>query len=238
VNPQEPWTGQAWYDWYVAATPNDPNQVYIGGIDSFRGTVSGSTAKWVNITTQGSNSIHPDQHCLTFAPNDPQVIYAGCDGGIFRSANSGATWAALNKGLGITEIEYLAGDPNTWKWLMAGTQDNGTIRYTGSSSFDWDSIAGGDGGDCAVNQSNPLVVYHSYYDVSLERSADKGDTWTSLGLPWPPTLASLWYPPVEVFGSTVAIGAACFWHPEMVCSHGQPLLLVFPPMNFHLPCAI
>ncbi len=208
VDPQEPWTGQAWYDWYVAATPNDPNQVYIGGIDSFRGTVNGSLAKWINITTQGNNSIHPDQHCLTFAPNDPQVIYAGCDGGIFRSANSGATWVALNKGLGITEIEYLAGDPNTWKWLMAGTQDNGTICYTGSPSFEWDSIAGGDGGDCGVDQSNPLIVYHSYYNVSLERSTNKGGTWTSLGLPWPPTLASLWYPPVEVFGSTVAIGAA------------------------------
>ena len=74
-----------------------------------------------------------------------------------------------------------ASDPNTWKWLMAGTQDNGTIRYTGSTV--WDHIADGDGGDCGVNQLNPNIVYHSYYGVSLERSNNKGNTWTWLAPP-------------------------------------------------------
>jgi hypothetical protein len=193
---------QAWYDWCVAAPPNNSARVYIGAIDTLRGNLSGSTWTWANITTHGTNSIHPDQHCLTFAPNNSQIIYAGNDGGIFRSANSGATWKALNKGLGITEIEYLGSDPNTWKWLMAGTQDNGTIRYAGSTV--WDHIADGDGGDCGVNQLNPNVVYHSYYYVSLERSNNKGNTWTWLA---PPNVPALFYPPVEVSGSTVAIGA-------------------------------
>src|SRR5262249_22993095 len=55
------------------------------------------------------------------------------------------------------------------------------------------------------------VVYHSFYDASLERSANKGQTWTNLKPPHfsaldnPPT--SLFYPPVEVSGLTVAIGA-------------------------------
>src|SRR5262249_16928540 len=127
---------QAWDDWDVAAPPKNQNQVYIGGNDADRGNVNGAPGTWTKITTQGNNRNHPDQHCLTFSPNNPQIIYAGNDGGIFRSANSGATWTALNKGLGITEIEYLASDPNTWKWLMGGTQDNGTIRYTGSMVWD------------------------------------------------------------------------------------------------------
>ena len=193
---------QAWYDWYVAATPNNAAQVYLGAIDTLRGNLAGSTWTWTNITTQGSKSIHPDQHCLSFSPDNSNIIYAGNDGGIFRSANKGANWKALNEGLGITEIEYLASDPNTWKWLMAGTQDNGTIRYTGSTV--WDHIADGDGGDCGVNQPSPNVVYHSYYNVSLERSNNKGDSWSSLN---PPNVPSLFYPPVEVFGSTVAIAA-------------------------------
>lgn len=210
---------QAWYDWYVAASPDNKGLVYLGAIDTYRGTLRGSTWSWTDVTSQGSNSIHPDQHCLAFAPNNSQVIYAGNDGGIFRSANSGATWKALNKGLGITEIEYLAGDPNTWKWLMAGTQDNGTIRYTGSTV--WDHIADGDGGDCGVNQLNPNVVYHSYYNVSLERSNNKGNTWTSLA---PPSISSLFYPPVEVFGSTVAIGATSL----VVTRTGGPPWATFP----------
>jgi len=192
---------QAWYDWYVAAAPDDRGRVYLGAIDGYRGTLSGSTWTWKDITTQGSNSIHPDQHCLTFSPGNSQIIYAGNDGGIFRSADRGATWRPLNRGLGITEMEYLAGDPTTWKWLMAGTQDNGTIRFTGSAV--WDHIADGDGGDCGVNQLSPNIVYHSFYSVSLERSSNKGNTWTDLS---PSGVPSFFYPPVEVFGSTVAIG--------------------------------
>jgi hypothetical protein len=196
---------QAWYDWYVAATPDNKGQVYLGAIDTFRGDLSGSSWKWTNITTQGDKSIHPDQHCLTFSPGNSKIIYAGNDGGIFRSASSGSSWTTLNKGLGITEVEYLAGDPSTWKWLMAGTQDNGTISFNGASTLAWVHIADGDGGDCGVNQMSPNVIYHSYYNVSLERSNNKGGSWSGLA---PPNLASLFYPPVEVFGSTVAIGAS------------------------------
>jgi hypothetical protein len=193
-------TQQSWYDWYVAVPPNNRGRVYVGAIDTLRGDLSGGTWKWTNITTQGSNSIHPDQHCLAFSPTDSNVIYAGNDGGIFRSANAGATWKALNKGLGITELEYLASDPNTWKWMMSGTQDNGTIAFIGSPA--WKHIADGDGGDCGVNQLNPNVLYHSYYDMSLERSTNKGVTWASLPVP---SMSSLFYPPVEVFVSTVAM---------------------------------
>ena len=192
---------QAWYDWYVAATPDNRNQVYIGAIDTLRGDLSGSTWTWTNITSQGANSIHPDQHCLTFAPGNSKTIYAGNDGGIYRSTNSGGKWTTINKGLAITEIEYMASDPNTSKWLMAGTQDNGTIRFTGATK--WDHIADGDGGDCGVDQQNPNTVFHSFYNVTLERSNNKGNSWTWLA---PPNVPSLFYPPVEVAGLTVAIG--------------------------------
>ena len=194
---------QAWYDWYVAATPNNAQEVFLGAIDTVRGNLTGSTWTWKNITTQGAKSIHPDQHCLAFAPNAPKTIYLGNDGGVYRSVNGGASWTARNRGLGITEIEYLAMDPTTAKWLMAGTQDNGTIRYR--NSLVWDHIADGDGGDCGVNQFLPSEVYHSFYRVSLERSTNKGNTWTRLV---PPGVPSLFYPPIEVFGTTVGIGGA------------------------------
>jgi hypothetical protein len=196
--------GQAWYDWYVAATPNDPNEVYLGEKAGFRGNLSGVTWTWTPIVTNGANSIHPDQHCLTFSPTSTSTIYAGNDGGIYKSTNKGVTWTALNYGLGITEITYMAGNPNTWKWLAAGTQDNGTIRFTGP--LEWDHIADGDGGDCGVNQTSSNVVYHSFFNATLERSTTSGNfgTWTNL-VP-PPSVSSLFYPPVEVADLTVAVG--------------------------------
>ena len=207
VDPDDPWTNQAWYDWHVAATPDNPRQVYLGAIDLYRGDFDGSSRNFTDISTQGPHSIHPDQHCLTFSPENSRVIYAGSDGGIFRSANSGRTWRSLNPGLGISEIQYLAGDPNSSNWLMAGTQANGTIRYNGS--LQWKQIAQGDGRDCGVNPLDPDEVYPSfYYDsrygLSFPISKNKGDTWRDLK---PPNIPMNFYPPVEVFGQTVAIGA-------------------------------
>jgi hypothetical protein len=207
VDTNDPWTNQAWYDWHVSATPDNPQQVYLGAIDLYRGDFNGSSWNFTDISTQGPHSIHPDQHCLTFSPEDSSVIYAGSDGGIFRSANSGRTWRSLNPGLAICEIQYLAGDPRSSNWLMAGTQDNGTIRYNGS--LQWKQIAQGDGGDCGVNALDPNEVYHSfYYDsrygLSFQISRNKGDTWRDLK---PPNIPMNFYPPVEVFGQTVAIGA-------------------------------
>ena len=190
----------------MAATPNDVNEVYVGAIDTLRGNLSGATWSWTNISTQGTNSIHPDQHCLTFSPTSSSTIYAGNDGGIYRSTNKGATWTALNKGLGITEIEYMAGFAGGASGnLMAGTQDNGTIlRILGPA---WSHIADGDGGDCGVNQlSNKL--YHSFYSPTLQRGtlSGTGVAWVNL-VPPPSGGSSLFYPPVEVVETTVAIGA-------------------------------
>ncbi len=206
-------TGQAWYDWYVAATPNNINEVYLGEIAGFRGNLSGATWTWTPVVSNGANSIHPDQHCLTFSPANSSTIYAGNDGGIFKSANKGATWTALNKGLGITEIEYMAGVPGTSSNLMAGTQDNGTIfRVIGSV---WGHIADGDGGDCGINQTS-LLLYHSFYSATLQRGplTASGVAWTNLVPPPPPppptppySLPSLFYPPVEVAELTVVIGS-------------------------------
>jgi photosystem II stability/assembly factor-like uncharacterized protein len=229
VDRDRPWTGQAAYDWYVAAAPDNEAQIYLGAIDLYRGTLSGSTWRFKDISTQGANSIHPDQHCLAFSPDDPKVIYAGSDGGLFRSPDRGATWAPLNSGLAISEIEYIAADPNTSQWLMTGTQDNGTVRFTGSAV--WDQIAEGDGGDCGVNPANPNEVYHSFYCdpqtglLGFESSTNKGKTWSPRDVN---IESAMFYPPVEVSGSTVAIGATAVFLSRDKAVHWDKKKLGFP----------
>jgi hypothetical protein len=203
-------TNQAWYDWYLGVSPDNPGQIYVGAIDSYRGDLSGSTWTWLDISTKGAgqDSIHPDQHAIAFAPGHADTIYVGCDGGLFRSDNRGVNWTHCNNGLVISEFEYLAQNNAAPRWLIGGTQDNGTARWTGSGT--WDHIADGDGGDCGVNQTVPTTVFHTYYGMSLERSTTSGNfgSWTNISPPVPAGESALFYPPFEcsMSGDTIAMG--------------------------------
>ena len=109
----------------------------------------------------------------------------------------------------ISEFEYLAQHPGSSRWIIGGTQDNGTERWTGSPT--WEHVADGDGGDCAVNRTNPDTVFHTYYGMSPERSTTAGEfgSWTYVPPPVPAGEGSLFYPPFEASaagGDTVAMG--------------------------------
>jgi photosystem II stability/assembly factor-like uncharacterized protein len=207
-------TGQAWYDWFAAVAPNNPDVLYLGGINVHRGgrQLNGSW-RWTNISAKKptGDSVHPDQHAIAFSPADANVVYVGNDGGIYRSPDAGVSWESLNKGLCITEIEFLAQHPDYDAWLLAGTQDNGTIRYEGQQT--WYQIQDGDGGACAVDETSPATCYHAFYGAYLEKSSQGGGwgTWTGTV---PDELAEedgLFYPPLAVNGKLVVRGATQVW---------------------------
>jgi photosystem II stability/assembly factor-like uncharacterized protein len=193
--------GQGWYDWFAAVAPNNPDLLYVAGIDAHKGVRSTSGVwSWTDISAKtAGDSIHPDQHCIAFSPTNPNIVYIGCDGGIYRSPDGGITWKSLNKGLCITEFEYLAQHPQWEAFLIGGTQDNGTLRYEGSEV--WFHVQDGDGGDCGVNASTPYTCFHTFFNMGLERSTTGGGwgSWSWIELSSP----SLFYPPVEVRNNIV-----------------------------------
>jgi photosystem II stability/assembly factor-like uncharacterized protein len=196
---------QAWYDWFLGASPDRTTQVYIGAIEAYRGDRQRNGSwRWTRISNKPGQDIHPDQHAIAFSPTNANTVYIGNDGGLYRSPDRGTSWFSLNNGLPITEIEYIAQDPGDARWLLAGTQDNGSIRYTGHRV--WEHVADGDGGDCAVNRINPDICHHSYYNMGMERSTRKGGwgTYSWVGPNVPSGYSSLFYPPMESNGSTIA----------------------------------
>lgn len=208
-------TNQAWYDWFVAAAPDVPTQVYCGAIDVHRGDLTGPIWTWINVSSKIiGQSIHPDQHAMAFDPAAPNTVYFGNDGGLYRSPDRGITFQHCNNGLVISEFEYVAQHPGSARWLMGGTQDNGTARWTGAPS--WDHIADGDGGDCGVNRANPATVFHTYFGMSPERSTVSGDfgSWTDIRPPVPAGENSPFYPPFEVSattGDTIAMAGGALY---------------------------
>ena len=235
---------QAAYDWYVAVPPGSADVVYLGAIELVKGQRAAdgqgslntgwpSVPPWSDLSSRQrvGDSIHPDQHTLAFDPRDPNVIYAGNDGGIFRSPDAGSTWQSLSAGLAISEVEYLTQRPDEPDWILAGLQDNGTIRHQGGQG--WAQVALGDGGDCGTNAADPDTCYHSYYFMYMERSSHRGDpdSWEDVTPPDsdPDQFNQLFYPPLEVNGQVVVKAG------EVACvssdSGGTWTQVPLPPAN-------
>jgi hypothetical protein len=165
--------GQCWYDAPVAI--NASNHIYIGG--NADGTASAimkkstdSGATFVKV----QNGLHADSHAIAFDPVDPNVVYTGNDGGIFKSTTGGTgTWQSLNGGLNggtpINSMQYMsvAVHPTDPYFTIGGTQDNGTHRIKTDGT--WTRTDYGDGGWALIDQSSTSVTsvrqYHTYYNT-------------------------------------------------------------------------
>jgi photosystem II stability/assembly factor-like uncharacterized protein len=206
--------GQAWYDWCFAVSPANPNVVMWGAIELYSGKrSSASNWQWKNVSSRSSgDSIHPDQHHIQFDPVDPQTVYVCNDGGVFRSPDGGTKWESLNKGLGITEFEFLAHLESKDRWIFGGTQDNGSL--SNDTGGEWDQVALGDGGDCAAIDGTSARCYHSYYGMWIERAAATGTNafqWVDVSPPFPENYPALFYPPMDAMGTLLAkAGASLF----------------------------
>lgn len=175
--------GQGWYDLVLEVNPNNENQAFVGGVNLYR-TNDGGT-NWTKISHWYSGTgipyVHADQHHFAFHPNDPNIIYAANDGGLFISINSGTGWADLsNGGMNIMQFYKIAISAQNPGFVLGGSQDNGTNRLLNLS---WDNVLGGDGMDCAIDYSNGTTCYAEYYYGNMFRSTNSGNTFISIGGP-------------------------------------------------------
>ncbi len=192
--------GQAFYDLSIGVDPTDAsgNTFYAAGqagANSFIRVVvtpGSPPTTAVQDISGGTNSPHADHHVMAF--DAANHLLEGNDGGIWRleTLTPALTWANLNGNLGITEFVGVALDPSATNIAYGGSQDNGSEKYTGSTT--WTAIAGGDGGFVRVDQANHATVYHEFYGTNLVRSTDSGATFPTNITP-PGATGGLFYVP-------------------------------------------
>jgi photosystem II stability/assembly factor-like uncharacterized protein len=160
-------SGQCWYDIAVALDPNNANLIYLGG--SANGTTGSVYVRSTNGSTftRSDTGLHADMHALAVAPSNPTIVYAGNDGGIWRSSDSGATWVSKNNGqFSATQFQSVAVHPTDRNFLIGGTQDNGTEWRKADGT--WFRADFGDGGYALIDQSaadtTNVTMYHTYFN--------------------------------------------------------------------------
>ncbi len=168
---------QAWYDLHlecgsrlVGGVPTDT--LYVGLIDLSQSRDGGAT--WQNLggpTYTGNAILHNDQHFLALNPNGLGEALVGCDGGAFRLNDNLSTnvWSfnSLNRIAGATQYYRMAVHPTDPTRILGGAQDNATPAALGNLSA-WRNVGGGDGGFCAIKNSN--IQFATSQNLGLSRT--------------------------------------------------------------------
>ncbi|WP_242015593.1 VPS10 domain-containing protein [Robertkochia marina] len=158
---------RAWYYSRIYADTQDEDVVYVMNVSYHKSKDGGKTFS-------GSNAPHGDHHDLWIAPEDPQRMIIGDDGGAQVSYDGGDTWSTYHNQ--PTSQFYRVTTDNHFPYrIYAAQQDNSTIRIAhrtedGSiSEDDWESTAGGESAHIAVDPENDDVVYGGSYGGFLTR---------------------------------------------------------------------
>ena len=167
--------GQGWYTLSIAASPTNANEVVVGGVNIWRTTNQGTNwSLFAHWTGSGAPFAHADVHELIY--KNATTVYAGTDGGVFFTNNSGTSFAAVNGAMNISQIYKLGLSQLTYSLGITGHQDNGTNLFTGG----WNQTMGGDGMNCFIDQFNDQVMYGEQYNGSFNRSTNGGATWAGI----------------------------------------------------------
>jgi photosystem II stability/assembly factor-like uncharacterized protein len=175
--------GQCFYDMAIVATP-DNQTIHLGG--AARSGSGSCIADVMKRSTNGGTSfarndtvLHADEHALAIAPSNPNVVYTGSDGGIWRSTNNGTNWTSLNNTeFSATQFQGVTLHPFDRNFLMGGTQDNGTICRAADGTFT--HCRDGDGGyaliDTNAQDTTNVLMYHTFFNqtnsqIGFERAA-------------------------------------------------------------------
>jgi len=182
-------TAQGWYDHMLTSIPNDEaEEIILGGIRMWRWELTSATpgiTAWEEVNanfTSGPGQppspiyVHSDIH--TDAWDSQGRLYAGTDGGVYRSENNGGTWTELVQDYITTQFYAIAFNPQGQ--VLGGTQDNSSLwlNLEGSNPKFATALIGGDGVGCEISQYFPDYMFMSQQRGTIYRTTDRGETVT------------------------------------------------------------
>ena len=165
-------SSQSWYDMALTVSDTNSDIVFVGVLDIWKSTDGGDNFSQINYWyDHNAQFTHADIHFLRYFNN---VLYAGTDGGIYRSANDGAIFEDLSTNLSISQLYTISVSKTSSQKIAGGLQDCGGFAYSNNA---WNSYHGGDGMGSAID---PALDDHYYgftqYGSNLYLNTAGGNT--------------------------------------------------------------
>ena len=168
--------------------------VLVGSVGQgvHRSTDGGETWRRLSI----GQGFHSDAivRALAVNPADSREVLCGTDLGLYRSGDSGASWARVDSALNSYCVWSLAVDQSNPKVMFAGTGTPTPARIFRSTDagLTWDERPVDIADECpavgvprvtgiAIDPDNPRSIWASIEVDGLRHSADGGDTWSRVG---------------------------------------------------------
>jgi len=179
--------GQGWYNNVAIVSPTDSSTVLVGGVYPYNSSEGGimrsrdAGVSWTDVTSGVDHvAVHPDQHAFAFGPDG--TLWLGNDGGVWKTSDLGDHWTDCNATLAAAQLYTVAVHPSDPNDILAGTQDNGSIRYTGT--VDWGVVSSGDGGPVMYERAAPNYFFTTYVRLDPVEEWNNGAYVRDVTGPW------------------------------------------------------
>ena len=182
VNSERKLRQRAWYYTRLYADTQDEDVVYVLNVRYHKSTDGGKTFNTFNAP-------HGDHHDLWIAPEDPNRMIIGDDGGAQISYDGGTTWSTYYNQPTAQFYRVTTDNAHPYRIYVA-QQDNSTIRIRHRSDGraigddDWEETAGGESAHIAVDPQNNDIVYGGSYGGFLTRVNHDAGTVRAVNV-WP-----------------------------------------------------
>jgi photosystem II stability/assembly factor-like uncharacterized protein len=170
INKERKLRQRAWYYSQIYADPKDTNTIYALNVGFYRSRDGGKTFP------QTINPPHGDNHDMWIAPNDPNRMIEGNDGGANVSTNAGRSWTDQDFS---TAQWYHVSTTNEYPYKICGAQqDNSTLcgpSRGGNGMGDWYDAGGGESGYVTPHPTKANIVFAgSYGGLMTRKDRDTG----------------------------------------------------------------
>jgi len=158
---------RAWYYTRIYADTQDEDIVYVMNVSYHKSSDGGKTF-------ESHSAPHGDHHDLWIAPEDPQRMIIGDDGGAQVTYDGGENWSTYYNQPTAQFYRVVTDDAFPYR-IYAAQQDNSTLRIKHRTEgrtigeSDWEPTAGGESAHLAPDPENEDVVYGGSYGGFLTR---------------------------------------------------------------------